>query len=69
MFVFVMLSCLFLAVLLSSAGNIAWLSCVKGFDVFVTFPYGVPGQVWYLIVSIFFVTMYFYSAREVHKNI
>ena len=57
MFVFVnMLSCLFLAALKSSAGKgLAGLfallygifSCV-----FVTNPYGVPGQVWCLVVSI-----------------
>ena len=28
------------------------LLCVVYSCVFVTFPYGVPGQVWYLIVSI-----------------
>ena len=28
------------------------LLCVGCSSVFVTFPYGVPGQVWYLIVSI-----------------
>ena len=28
------------------------LLCVVFSCVFVTFPYGVPGQVWYLIVSI-----------------
>ena len=45
----VMLSCLFLATLWLPTGKglTCWLSCV-----FVTFPYCVLGQVWYLIVSI-----------------
>ena len=55
MFVFVMLSCLFLAALLSPAGK-GLISCVffvLCFScVFVTFPYGVPGQVWFLMISI-----------------
>ena len=54
-FVFVMLSCLFLAALWSPAGKglSPWLSCVWCFLVFfVTFPYGGLGQVCYLIVSI-----------------
>ena len=55
MFGFYMLSCLFLAALLSSArkGLTSWLSCVLCFLVFfVIFQYGVPGQVLYLIVMI-----------------
>ena len=54
MFVFVMLSCLFIAALRSPAGKglNSWLSCVMFSSVFVTFPYGVPGEVWYLIASI-----------------
>ena len=53
MFVFVMLSCLFLVALLSPAEKrqTSWLSCVF-YCIFVTFPYGVLGQVWYLIVSV-----------------
>ena len=49
-FVFVKLSCLFIATLWSPAGKVltSWLSCL----VFVTFPYGALGHVWYLIVSI-----------------
>ena len=48
-FVFVMLSCLFIAALWSPEG--------KGlvydvYYVFVTFPFGNLGQVWYLIVMI-----------------
>ena len=52
-FVFVMLSCLFIVALWPPAwkGLTSWLyvtfSCV-----FVTFPCGVLGLVWYLIVSI-----------------
>ena len=49
-FVFVMLSCPFLAALLSS--DLVVLLCVMFSSVFVTFPYCVPGEVWYLIVSI-----------------
>ena len=49
MFLFVMVSCLFLAALGSSARN---LLCVVFSCDSVTFPYGVQGQVWYLIVSI-----------------
>ena len=41
MIVFAMLSCLLLAAL-----------CVVFSFVFVTFPYGVEGQVWYLIIAI-----------------
>ena len=47
-FVFAMLSCLFIAALWSPAAKGPSLfSCV-----FVTFPCGVLGQVWYFIVSI-----------------
>ena len=62
-FVFVIQSCLFFAALWSPAGKglTCWLSCVLCFScVFVTFPYGVLIQVWYLIVLIpdlcFFLT-------------
>ena len=48
MFVFVMLFCLFIAAWGSPLGSL--VCCV--FCAFVTFPYGVPGHVWYLIVSI-----------------
>ena len=51
----VILSCLFFAALWPPAGKglSSWLSCVRCFlGVFVTFPCGVPGQVWYLIVLI-----------------
>ena len=56
--IFVMLSCLFIAALLSSAGKglTSWLSCVCFFFFFFfffdTILYGVSGQLWYLIVLI-----------------
>ena len=45
---------LFIDALLSPAGKglIAWLSFVMSNCVFVTFPRGILGQVWYLIVLI-----------------
>ena len=51
--VFAMLSHLFIAALWSPAGKglISWLSFVMFNCVFVTFPCGILGQVWYLIVS------------------
>ena len=52
--VFVMLLRLFISVLRSPAGKglTFWLSFVVSNCVFVTFPCGILGQVWYLIVSI-----------------
>ena len=52
--VFVMLSRLFITAFWSPAGKglTAWLSFVMFNCVFVTFPCGTLGQVWYLIVSI-----------------
>ena len=52
--VFVMLSRLFIAALWSPArkGLNSWLLFVMCYCVFVTFPCGILGQVWYLIVSI-----------------
>ena len=52
--VFVMLSRLFIAALCSPTGKglTSWLSFVMFNCVFVTFPCGYFGQVWYLIVSI-----------------
>ena len=49
-----MLSRLFIAALWSPAGKglTSCLSFVRFNFVFVTFPYGILGQVWYLIVSI-----------------
>ena len=53
-FVYVMLSRLFIAALLSSAwkGLTSWLSFVVLNYVLVTFPCGILGKVWYMIVSI-----------------
>ena len=53
----VLLTCLFLAVLWSPAGKglTSRFSCTAVCDVFLcsnTFPYGVMGQVWYLIASV-----------------
>ena len=52
--VFVILSRLFIAALWSPAGKglTCWLLFVMFNCVFVTFPCGILGQVWYLIVSI-----------------
>ena len=49
-----MLSCLLIAALWSPAGIglTFWLSFVVLNCVVVTFPFGILGQVWYLIVSI-----------------
>ena len=59
-FVFIILSCLFLATLWSTD-----LLALFLYDVtlcFVTFPYGASGQVWYLIVSIpDLCLLYFYG--------
>ena len=51
--VFVMLSCLFIAAVWSPAGKglTSWRLFVMFNFVFVTFPCGILGQVWYLIVS------------------
>ena len=52
--VFVMLLCLFIAALWSPAGKglTSWLLFVMSNCDFVTFPCGILGQVWYLIVLI-----------------
>ena len=52
--VFVILSCLFIAALWSPEGKglTAWLFFVMFNCDLVTFPLGMLGQVWYLIVSI-----------------
>ena len=59
MFIFVVLSCLFLATL-GSADRLALL-CVVFSCVFVPLVYGVLGHLWYLIVSIpdIFLPLYF----------
>ena len=51
---FVMISRLFIAALWSPAGKglTSWLLFVMFYCVFVTFPYGILGPVWYFIVSI-----------------
>ena len=67
--VFVVLSRLFIAALWSSAGKglASWLSFVMFNYVFVTFPCGILGQVWYLVVSIpdHCHLSYFYNCRSV----
>ena len=52
--VFVMLLRLFIAALWSPEGRwlTSWILFVMFFCEFVTFPFGILGQVWYLIVSI-----------------
>ena len=71
---FVMLSCLFIAALWSPAGKglASWLSCVLCLLCFVTFPCGVLGQVWFLIVSILIFAMvhniFFYGADVTGKS-
>ena len=51
--VFVMLSLLFIAAVWSPAGKglTSWLLFVMFNCIFITFPCGILGQVWYLIVS------------------
>ena len=72
--VFVMLSCLFIAALWSSAGKglTSWLSFVMFNCVFVTLPCGILGQVWYLIVSIpdlcrlsYFIHLYIFEHASI----
>ena len=53
-FVSIMLSCIFIATLWERAGLLTLL-CTIISCVFVTFPCGVLGQVWYLIVLIPYV--------------
>ena len=54
MFVFIILSCLLLADLRSPAGKglTSWFYVCDVSLCCVTFPYGVSGKVWYLMVSI-----------------
>ena len=51
---FVVFACLLIIELWSSAwkGLTSWRSCVLCFIIFITFPCGILGQVWCLIVSI-----------------
>ena len=64
---FVMLLRLFIAALWSSAGKglASWLLFVMFYCVFVPFPYGILGQVWYLIVLITDLCP-LYSHKNVH---
>ena len=68
-----MLSCLLFAALLSTAENglTTLLSCVMLPCVFVTFQYGVSGQVRYLIVSIpgICLLLYYYSYGFVRATV
>ena len=59
-FVFVKLSCLFIAALWSPAGKglTSWFLFVMFNCVFVTFPCGILGQVWYVTVG--FLTFAFF---------
>ena len=58
---FVVLSRLFIAALWSPAGKglTSWLSFVMFNCVFVTFPCGTLGQLWYMIVSILIFASFF----------
>ena len=69
--VFVMLSCLLIAALWSPVGKglTSWLLFVIFNCLFVTFPCGILGQVWYLIVSITDLCPLFYFAPPVLLNI
>ena len=59
--VFVMLSRLIKAALWSPSGKglTPWLSFVMFYCVFITFPCGILAQVWYFILSIFFIFVTF----------
>ena len=54
---------LLIAALCSPAkkGLASWLSGVLSFVFIVTFPHGIPGQIWYLIVLIPPLHLYAYS--------
>ena len=72
MFVFIMLSCLFLTALWSPAGeksDLLALSCVIFSCVFVTFQYGDLSQVWYLIVSIPDLCLPYFYALHVLEHL
>ena len=64
---------LFICALWSPAGKglTSWLSFVVFNFEFVTFPIGIQGQVWYLIISIpdLYTLTYFYSIKRCHKLI
>ena len=68
---FFMLSCLLIAALLSPAGKglTSWLLFVMFNCVFVTFPCGILGLVWYLIVSILdLCRLSYFHMRSCTKN-
>ena len=63
------LPCLFIAaslVVSSCEGLTSWLLYVMFSCVFITYPYGVLGQVWYLIVSIPDLCLHPYFARKLY---
>ena len=62
---FVMPWCLLIAALWSPAGKglISWLLFVMFNCVFVTFPYGILDQVWYLIVLILIQLMHSFEVN------
>ena len=70
--VFVMLSRLFIAALWSPAGKglTSWLSFVMFSCVFVSFPCGILGQLWYFIVLIpdLCHLSYFYEQLKFHAE-
>ena len=66
--VFVMLSRLFIAALWSPIGKglTSWLLIVMSYCDLVTFPYGILGQVWYLIVLIPTLCFLSYFVKRTH---
>ena len=58
-----MLSCLFIVITCWKRADLLGLLCMMFSCAFVTFPYDVPDQMWYLIVSIpdTCLLLYFYS--------
>ena len=69
--VFVMLSRLFIDALWSPAGKglTSWLLFVMLNCIFVTFPCGILGQVWYLIVSIPDLCRLSYIFEKAHNSL
>ena len=61
-FVFVMLSCILIAVTCLEMANLLALLCLMFYCVVVTFPCGVLGRMWHLIVSMsdLCLLIYFY---------
>ena len=66
--VFVMISLLFIAALWSPIGKglTSWLLFVMSNCDFVTFQYGILGQVWYLIVLIPALCLLSYFVKRTH---